>query len=741
MANFFDQFDEQPQALPQSQPQQAANFFDQFDEMEGPNQVQAARDGLQSSAAFGLAMADFAGRALKGQLTPQEESSVARERGYQAGLRSNAWRAAGVGLQNGVTFGLADETVGLNQASGLPAGPWTILSAPVGMVRLGLDKIGLGSGEATKNYNEAKDYARGWQEGAKEANPIAYYGSEIAGGIGTGVGAARAGVTMARVLPKAFATANPVKAGIAVGAGDGAAFGAAYGAGNATEGNRLSGAGTGALIGGGLGGGIGAATPTIAAGAGRAYDATMRGLGLRSASPAAEAVQRLSVNLPAAVATDNMAVQRAAATLKNVPGGGDPLVKSTRNAIQQLGEAADNIAAGYGGTSPDRAGQAAREAIETGWVGRTKERTNSLYNQVDQLVDSSVMTPLESTRRAVAEILGEQQAARITDPGKAVSFVADAISDRAGLSYQGIKNLRTRVGEMLENPQALASSGVSQRELKRVYSALSDDLTNAARNSGGERALQAHNRANTYSRLAAERRSSLKSIVKAESDEGVYNSLLRAASDGGKANAALIHQARKAIGPDSWHEVAGTIVSRMGRDVEGNFSPQRFLSDYNKMSLEGKLALFSTNGKGDLARSLNDLAIASSKFKELQQFANPSGTAQGLLGGAVGGGLIAEPMTAISAVLGARATSMLLSRPTAVKATATFLERLAAAAARPNASQAMTQAYLRKNAEVYANELNKELGINIDPTRLLSGFGQRPAHTDNDQQQPPSWGR
>ena len=678
--------------------------------------------------------ADFAGRALKGELTPQDESAVTRERGYQAGLHSKAGQAAGVGLQSGTSFSLADETAGFNQASGLPVGTPTILSAPVGMARVGLDKLGIGSGETSKNYDEMTDYTRGWQQGAAEAHPIAYYGGEVAGGIGTGVGAQRAGITAAKVIPQAIQKARPIATGIGTAAADSAIFGGLYGAGQG-EGieDRLSKAGTGALVGGLLGGGIATVAPSIAAGAGRAYDATLRGLGLRSASPVAEAAERLAVNLPAAVATDNMGVQRGAAVLRNVPGGGDPLVKSAQRATQQLGEAADNIAAGYGGTTPKRAGEAAGEAIETGWAGRTKERLGKLYGQVDDLVDHNIQTPLESTRSAVSEILGEQASARIAEPGRAISFVADAIGDAKGLTYQGIKNLRTRLGEMIDNPGAFGPTGISQREARRIYGALSDDLSNAVKNSGGEKALQAHTRANTYNRLVSARKDELRKLIGTDKDEAVYNRLLSAAADGGKGNLDLLRQARKAIGSDSWNEVAGTVVSKIGRDVDGVFSPQRFLSDFNKMSPEGKLALFGSTGKGDLARSLNDLAKVSSKFKELQKFSNPSGTGQVGIGAAFGGGLIAEPMTAITTMLGARAASMMLSRPVAAKATATFMERLANVAARPNASQAMTRAYLRKHAEVYANELNKTLGINIDPARLLSGLSQAPARAEGDK--------
>lgn len=149
------------------------------------------------------------------------------------GMAETAARSAVQGL----TFGLADESYGLTQGvKGLFTG----------------EGFGAGYERGVKEFRD-KDKA------GREANPITGVLSEVAGGMGTGLGAARAGLTLMRGgmdLPRMMAA----------GAAEGAAYGAAYGAGNAEGGigERFDGAKDGALT----GAVVGAAVPAVARGIG-----------------------------------------------------------------------------------------------------------------------------------------------------------------------------------------------------------------------------------------------------------------------------------------------------------------------------------------------------------------------------------------------------------------------------------------------------------------------------------------
>src|SRR5690606_18292491 len=116
------------------------------------------------------------------------------------------------------------------------------------------------------------------------------------------------------------------------------------------------------------------------------------------------------------------------------------------------------------------------------------------------------------------------------------------------------------------------------------------------------------------------------------------------------------------------------------RDPEGKFSPDRFVTAYGNLSKEGKRLLFRSTGRKEVADALDDIALISSRFKTLNQFANPSGTGQTVIGGATGFGILAEPVTTLTTIFGARVMSEILSRPSTARATAEYMKAYTALA-------------------------------------------------------------
>lgn len=390
---------------------------------------------------------------------------------------------------------------------------------------------------------------------------------------------------------------------------------------------------------------------------------------LRPGQQVIAAADRLSrtgtpVQVPRAVTTDNMPMQQIAAATSNVPVAGTPLVKAAETAIGQLGTKADEVAQGYGGgASVAHAGDTARSSIKDWITGESADNASKLYGKVDALINPDVKAPLEATRQAVAEIASKRSAAALPS-GKATDAVLEAVQRADGLTYEGVKALRTNIGEMLKG--GILPEGVSGSELQKIYGGLSKDLEASVQLAGGPQASAAFERANRYYRLVSERRASLAKIVGADGNapaETVFSRIEAMAGSTSRADISKLAQARKAIGSGDWDELASTIVSRLGRDVEGNFSPQRFVTAYGKISDAGKSVLFRSTGKAELANHLNDIVQVSSRFKELQKFANPSGTARAGLGGLIGAGAFAEPLTTLSTVLGGRAVAMALARP------------------------------------------------------------------------------
>ena len=460
------------------------------------------------------------------------------------------------------------------------------------------------------------------------------------------------------------------------------------------------------------------------------------------------AAQRLSasgepVQVPWAVATDSTALQRAAATARNIPLAGDPLVKSAERTIGQLGGKASEIAESYGGANVAGAGETARDAIKDYVTGESAATSKKFYDRVEQLIKPDVNTDLVQTRAAAQSILSRRANASITEPSGAVKKIEEAVTAPGGLNYQGIKDLRSYIGDLKDNPSILPAD-ISGKELDRIYASLTTDLKQAVINAGGPEASSAFARANRHYALLSDRREALAKIVGKDGNapaEQVFERLVNMASSSGRADIAKLAQARKAIGSDDWNEFASGVIGRMGRDVANfsgperlqadNFSPQRFLTAYGKLSEAGKSVLFRSGGKTELSDRLDDIARISTRFKELQKYANPSGTSQNVAGGTLIAGLFTAPLTTIGTVIGGRALAWALSKPAGAASVAKVARAQEMLARAPSTAKLMAFSLAARNL---VNTLG-EYGRGISPDafmKVLQGGGLAP----QTQQQP-----
>lgn len=421
---------------------------------------------------------------------------------------------------------------------------------------------------------------------------------------------------------------------------------------------------------GGILGGPNVLAPAVRGAAPRAIGAT---------EAVAQSAERLGVDMPLAAAVESPAVQQTGKVVANVPLGGAPLKKASEKAIGQLDDAAQAVQEGYGSGSVPKSGEAAREGL-TGWIGKlSRERVEAQYDKVDEFVDDAATLPLASTKTTVDEILARRDEAAISDESKAVALVAEALSRPEGLNYNGTKTLRTYIGRLVDT--GVLPVDLSRAELKQIYGALSDDLRAVVEFAGNERALAQFERANNYARLVAARRESLARVLGAKSDEGIYARIVAAAGSTSRADIKLLRQARRSVDAETWNEIASSVITNLGRSPAAGgapervtgpmlFSPDRFVTQWNKLTPQAKQILFRSTGKGDLARALDDIAVVSTRFKRLQQYANPSGTGQTVIGAGLGAGLVSDPLTTLATVAGAYGLSKFLAQPATARAVA-----------------------------------------------------------------------
>lgn len=423
------------------------------------------------------------------------------------------------------------------------------------------------------------------------------------------------------------------------------------------------------------------------------------------------------VQVARAVASDSVPVQQMGQVVASAPVAGTPLVRAAGRSMEQLGTKADEVAQSYGaaGTAADT-GQVASRSIRDWITGESQVNADKAYGKVDALVDKNITTPLDNTLDTVSQITAKRSAAGL-DAGRAVDLVLPAVQRPGGLTYEGIKTLRTNIGEMLG--RGILPDGVSGGELKQIYGALSGDLGTSVAASG-PKAQAAFNRANTYYDLLTTRREALAKLVGAEGDaapERVFDRLTALASTGPRADITKLAQARKAMGADDWNEVASSVVSRLGRDVEGNFSPQRFITDYNKISDAGKNLLFQSTDN-PLKAHLEDINTVSSRFKQMQQFANPSGSARTVWGAAGLGGMFTEPLTTAATLLGTRVLANALAKPAQAASIAKWSQAKYAVARSPSPTTVAAYGLASRN-------LISTLGAkDITPQHFIAALGQ-----------------
>lgn len=379
---------------------------------------------------------------------------------------------------------------------------------------------------------------------------------------------------------------------------------------------------------------------------------------------AVEAAGRIGVDIPKYLATDGTAVPQAAAGIKNIPMAGEPIIQSAQKLTEQMGRVKNELIPGA--RSPEIAGGEAKEALGS-WIKEgSKKPVSAAYRAVDGMVDPEVMVPLTHTAGAVDEIIAMRVRSRIPGGSKAADTVLDAI--RGPMDYEGIKGLRTFLGE--RTPQEMIASGINPIEHKRIYAALTKDLENVVREAGGADALFAWRHANTLARLTSIQRNMLTKITGLKGDaapEAVFSKIAAYAGSKSSADIGKLRLAKRTMGPKTWDEVGSAFLSRLGSTPDGEFSAARFVTGFSNISPAAKKEIF----KPEHLSALNDLFMVSKHIRDrIDRFANPSGTSRSLFTGGAIGGLMIDPISLVSSMVGGRVIAEALSRPAVVKAAA-----------------------------------------------------------------------
>jgi hypothetical protein len=368
-------------------------------------------------------------------------------------------------------------------------------------------------------------------------------------------------------------------------------------------------------------------------------------------------------NYPRAVSSSSPTVRYMGQVVGGIPGG-SPVREKTVAGVAELGQKVEEEASKLGSATNEQAGAGLRAGYGQAFSkeGDITKQVSGAYDAVEKLVDPKATSPLTATAGRVSDIL-TRRSEWTSDTGKAVDMVQDALKRPDGLTFAGVKDLRTSIREALER----VPEGASKNELKYIEGGLSEDLRSAAQNTGGAEAVTAFDRANASAKFAAAWQKKIASVIGSDvrSNENIADSVRAMANTkGGDLNKlALI---RGAVPTDVWGDVASRAMSQLGKNKKGEFSHAIFLNDWNGLSDTGKNILF-----GKSVPFLNDIATVSRDFEKAGKLANTSQTAGHLvhmgamfafLEGAFRGD-VKTPLKVVAGVLGGNMLSRILSNP------------------------------------------------------------------------------
>jgi len=333
--------------------------------------------------------------------------------------------------------------------------------------------------------------------------------------------------------------------------------------------------------------------------------------------------------------------------------------------------------------------------IDEAMAGKTEppravQSSNPYRSSTPDIVGGSqIETP--STTTTLNSILGQFQsqdlAALLQD--KTLVGVSRAIRNGETISFQDLRALRTWVRNAQRNTDLRQTIG--DANLQRLEGSLTTDIFENTRRLGSPQLAADLRRADQFYAAGQRRIQQALDPLVGTSGENVYNRIQTMAREGASADVRALNGIKRSLRPDEWNDVAATMISRLGKPnpgatgavEDGAFSINTFVTNYNKLSPQGRAVLFGPVGGGStrstaLAAQLDRLVRVADRLKGVEAMANSSRTgvnAQNAVtfGGVstgMGGMLMGNPVPAVAtgAMLGAMAgTGEVLTNPAVVR--------------------------------------------------------------------------
>ena len=334
---------------------------------------------------------------------------------------------------------------------------------------------------------------------------------------------------------------------------------------------------------------------------------------------ARSAAERLRMDLPFDVFSDNPQVRAAVGLTRSVAGGEAEAawVNTVRNAITKADDVVQQFDAAFieGRPAPGATSQRILDSLKGNQAQLTKD-ASAIYQRVDEAIPKSSAVQFPKLTQTLDDVLAEVGEKGLTAQEKKLYELA---TDPAA-TYGRLLREKNLVGQAMsgkESPYGNMDAG----SLKRLYAALAEDQLNNVSDIGGEALRQELRAANL---LTAKKKALENRIVGAfgkEIDGSVATLMQSAVKSASKGDAAQFNKLMKIVPPELRKETVATALasvassSRVGQ--EGAFGFAEFAKTYRGLRANPPVYKQMVNILGkDSDRVLRDLYEISRRITD-----------------------------------------------------------------------------------------------------------------------------
>lgn len=363
---------------------------------------------------------------------------------------------------------------------------------------------------------------------------------------------------------------------------------------------------------------------------------------------AKDAADRLGIQLPADVFSDNPQVRAAAGLTRSA--AGSEAEATWRNTVTQAVDKADDVIKQFdatfveGAVAPGVVSQKIKDSL-TKTRSDLNAQASKVYNAVDEVVPKTSVVDLPKLKETLDTVKAE-----VGEKGmSAAERNLAKMIEEGNITYGRLKREKTLIGNAINKMESPYGS-MAEADLKRLYAALADDQLTNVGNIGGEELRQQLRAANL---LYAKERALGKRIVNAfgqDIEGSVANKMRTAITGAAKGDAGEFNRLLKTVPEDLRKETLATAlasVTRSARGAEkGGFGFSEFADIYPKLRANPPVykTIVDTLGK-DSADVLRDLFEVSKRVTEARANVLSTGKAnQALLQGMQAESLIGKVM-------------------------------------------------------------------------------------------------